>query len=184
MEEKCAMKSVGNRIIPFLIYGMTIVFIFLLTNLAFAEQNIPKFKIAAKFKSLGTTYSLLVPKDTTNEQLEALIRHFRDARKGNYLSKLIPPTTKGGKYGDYAAVNLYVFSEQEWASNPKFSKFMNASTLSASDVKFTKEYCKHIKAHYLYPLTGEKYETGSVGYFEHDSEYGKGQCTPFYKNLF
>jgi hypothetical protein len=178
------MKTVGKRIFPFLIHCVTIVFIFLVTNLSFAAQDIPKFKIAAKFKSLGTTYSLLVPKDTTNEQVEALIRHFRDARKGGYLSKLIPPTTKGGKQGDYAAVQLYVFSEQEWASNPKFSKFMNASTLSASDAKFSKEYCKHIKAYYLYPLVGEKYETGSVGYFEHASGYGKGQCTPFYKKLF
>lgn len=178
------MKIVKNRTTPFLIWSMTVVFIFLLNNLAFTEQDIPKFKIAAKFKSLGTVYSILVPKDTTNEQLEALIRRFRDARKGGYLSILIPPTTKGGKHGDYAAVELYVFSEQDWASNSKFSKFMNASTSNASDIKFAKEYCKHIKAYYLYPLVGEKHEIGSVGYFEHNSGYGKGQCTPFYKKLF
>jgi hypothetical protein len=164
--------------------GLFLVYLLLAYAAAFADQAIPKFKISATVKSLGTVYALLVPKETTNAQLEALVLQFRESRKSGHLSQFIPPTTKGGIKGDYAGVEIYIFTEQEWSSNPKFAKFMQTSTFKPREVKFAKEFCKHIKAYYLYPLLDEKHEIGSVGYYEHNSGYGKGQCTTYYKRLF
>ena len=152
--------------------------------------NMPNFKLVAKSKVLGGyTFSVVVPKNTTNEQLESLIRYFKKARtdKTLQLSKYLPPTTKKGVIlsdnglDGYASLDIYIFNEQEWAKNPKFSKFINASLFSKADMKFTKEYCRHVKAHYLYPLSGVDYEYGTVGYFDHN--IGE-QCTPFYKKIF
>lgn len=125
---------------------------------AFASSNIPKFEVIAQDK---TALSILVPQNTTVEQLKALIYKFRAARKSNSLSKIIPATTRGGQLGDYAIVWIFVFSERDWASGDKLQRFIRSSLKSATDKQFDKEYVKHIKAEYYYsPLE----EYGNLGY--------------------
>jgi len=71
--------------------------------------QLPSFQVIGRDL---TALSLLVPKDTTDEQLAQLIYAFRQARKENRLGRMgIPSTTRGGKYGDYAIVVIYVFTE-------------------------------------------------------------------------
>jgi len=74
------------------------------TTLPIATQ-LPTFSVIGRDKS---SFSLLVPQNTTDEQLAQLIYAFRQARKNNSLGRMgIPATTPGTKYGDYAVVELY-----------------------------------------------------------------------------
>lgn len=167
---------------------VSVLFAFILVALA-GSSEIPSFKLKGKY---STSLSLLVPPNTTKDHLKTLIYEFKRAREGNYLSKMIPPTTKGGKFGDYAIVEIYVFSNPDWASSTKLQKFLNASYLNPADIKFSKEFCKNIKAYYLYSLplkklggkAGKNWEIGSIGYYEYNPNYGKGICSPIYEKLF
>lgn len=125
---------------------------------SFAASSVPKFQVVAQDK---TALTILVPKNTTAEQLKTLISEFRTARKNNTLSKMIPATTRGGQLGDYAIVWIFVFSESEWATADKLQKFIKSSLKSATDKQFDKEYVRHIKAEYFYS-TSEEY--GNFGY--------------------
>jgi len=172
-----------------LMMGLFLLFM-AMSNIVLAASNVPKFKVTAQYMQ---SISILIEPNTTKEQLTALIYELRNARNNNSLSKMLPPTTKGGKYGDYAILGVYVFSESEWATKSKLQKYMNASVNSKADINFSKNLCKHIKAYYLYSLTrkliaqkepGMTWEIGSIGYYEENSSYGKGACSPEYEKLF
>jgi len=60
--------------------------------------------------------AVLVPPDTTDEQVAQLLQRFKKARIDETLVQYIPPTTKGSKLGPHAIADIYVFSEQEWAT--------------------------------------------------------------------
>jgi len=122
-----------------------------------------------------------VPKETTGEQLEALVFNLRDARKGGYLSRLIPPMAKAEKSGDYT-VRVYVFTEKAWAAGPKVGKYMNGRPSNKADEEFAREFCTHIRANYFYTaLPIKKNETGCAGAFEYDEKASRERCS---KELF
>jgi len=130
----------------------------LLGGSSIAASNLPKFEVVGRDK---TVLSIVVPQNTTSEQLKTLILQFRAARKSNSLSTMIPATTQGGKYGDYAIVWVFVLTERDWAAADKLRRFINSSAKSLADKEFDKKYVKHIKAEYFYSV-GEEY--GSLGY--------------------
>jgi hypothetical protein len=136
-----------------------IVFIalFFLPYLSFAG-NLPSFKVVGQDK---TAISIIVPPNTTTAQLKSLTYEFRKARMSNMLSKMIPPTTKGGAMGDYAIVWIFMFSEQEWASESNLKRFIKSSLKNPLDQVFDRGYAPHIKAEYYYSI-GEEY--GNIGY--------------------
>lgn len=129
-----------------------------LFKLSVAASNVPKFQVVSQDK---TALAILVPKNTTAEQLKTLVSEFRSARKNNSLSKMIPATTRGGQLGDYAIVWIFVFSESEWATADKLQRFIKSSLKSATDKEFDKEYVKHIRAEYFFS-SSEEY--GNLGY--------------------
>lgn len=135
-------------------------------------NNIPSFKIAGRD---GTSLSILVPPDTTREQIKQLICEFRRARRANTISKMIPPTTPGEEYGDYAVMIIFIFSEPRWASAAKLRDYWNpgVSYSRAKTARKThKEYEKHIRGEYYYSIGSEEY--GSVGYSDrvfHTKDY-------------
>jgi hypothetical protein len=125
-------------------------------------NNLPSFKIAGRD---GSSLSILVPPDTTREQIKELICEFRKARRANTISTMVPPTTPGEEYGDYAVMIIFVFSEPRWASAAKLRDYWNPG-ISYSRTKTArkthKEYEKHIRGEYYYSIGSEEY--GSVGY--------------------
>ncbi len=126
-----------------------------------AKNNDPftqKFKVVAQHT---TALSILVPGNTTDEQVKALIYRFRAARVVNTLSKTIPATTKGGVLGDYGIVWIFIFSETDWATQDKLQRFINSSAKNSSDREFDVEYVNHIKGEYYYTPTREH---GTLGY--------------------
>lgn len=132
---------------------------------------IPKFRVVAQN---GPDLALLVPQNTTTEQLKALIFEFRAARKGNTLSKMIPPTTPGQRVwikekrsyisSDYLSVWIFVFSEPDWATLDRFNRFLDSNIYSAADQQFNKEYLKHIRAQYYWSLTSNSEDSGNLGF--------------------
>jgi len=126
----------------------------------FAASSIPKLQVVAQYNNW---LSILVPQNTTTEQLKALILEFRSARKTNTLSKMIPATTPGNPSGHYAIVGIFVFSEADWATVDKLKRFIESK--SDADLQFDKEYIKHIKAVYSY-IASLSSEEGSLGYYD------------------
>ena len=60
--------------------------------------------------------AVLVPPDTTDEQVAQLLQRFKKARLDETLSQYVPPTSKNDKLGPHAIADIYVFSESDWAT--------------------------------------------------------------------
>src|SRR5207244_9118638 len=61
--------------------------------------------------------AVLVPPNTTDEQVAQLLQRFKKARLDETLAQYIPPTTKGNKLGPHAIAVLHVISDRE-CGNP------------------------------------------------------------------
>lgn len=137
-----------------------------------ARPTVPSFKVVGKDSA---ALSIVVPADITEAQLVALINGFRVARANGTLAKLIPPTTPNGSRGPYAAVEVFVFTDEVWATSARLRAFRNPQTsgISASE----KAVGANIRGYYLHPLTGAEF--GSIGYEDQGYKY-----TAIYKKLF
>ena len=129
--------------------------------------------------------AVLVPPDTTDEQVVQLLQRFKKARHDGTLAQYIPPTTKGDKLGLHAIADIYVFSEREWAT-PDTLRVVALGPHRLTDAKkksgptFT-EAISHVRGHYVINLhEAEHRERGSIGYADEDG----GTHTPHYKELF
>jgi len=129
--------------------------------------------------------AVLVPPDTTDEQVAQLLQRFKQARIDETLEQYIPPTTRGDKLGPHAIADIYVFSEREWATrdtlrvvalgphSPQDSKKKGGATFA--------EAISHVRGRYIINLheAGHR-DRGSLGYADEDG----GTHTPSYKELF
>jgi hypothetical protein len=117
----------------------------------FVASSIPKFQVVAQY---DTALSILVPQNTTAEQLKGLIYEFQNARRTNSLSKMIPAATGSVAW-------ICVLSEPDWATSYRLQRFLQSNIHSAEDEQFDKEYVKHIRAVYF---CNRLKEHGSLGY--------------------
>ena len=134
-------------------------------------EQLPTFKVTGQHM---TGLALLVPKDTSSEQLKTLVVALRKARRENRLGQFLPPTTLRGSRGQHGIVVVYIYSEPEWATTDALRKCVNAS---ANTPLYT-ECGRHVRAYYFYAAQPEN-EEGSVGYAE-----GKKVFTKSYQKLF
>lgn len=118
--------------------------------------NTYSFKVAWK---TGIIMGLIVPSTTTNKQLTDFIYKFRQARKENKLSELIPPVNLGlsDKYANFI---ILIFNDAKWATLEEYNKYEK----SGMDSNTAKSYVNHIVASYQYELDGKEY--GALGYDE------------------
>jgi hypothetical protein len=129
--------------------------------------------------------AVLVPPDTTDEQVAQLLQRFKKARLDETLEQYIPPTTKGDKLGPHAIADIYVFSEREWAT-PGTLRVVALGPHSPLDPKKKggptfAEAISHIRGRYAINLhEAERRERGSIGYADEDG----GTHTHNYKVLF
>jgi hypothetical protein len=130
-----------------------------------SSSQLPTFKVTGRSSA---SLSLLVPENTTDEQLAGLIHAFRQARKDNSFGRIgIPATTSNSKYGNYAFIDIYIFTESDWASE---SNLKRSFAPAMKNDPFIEEYSRHIKAWYLYSAE-QQIEEGSVGYEENGKVY-------------
>ncbi len=116
------------------------------------DRDIPTLKIHGQISGrMRTFYSVLVPADTTEEQLVNIIYEIRKAREGNYLNTYFPPTTPNGTMGEYAVIGIFVFSDPDMAYSSSLEKYMRSSN-TPSDVKFDQQYAEKVLAYYYYSI--------------------------------
>ncbi len=129
--------------------------------------------------------AVLVPPDTTDEQVAQLLQRFKKARFDETLEQYIPPTTKGNKLGPHAIADIYVFSEREWAT-PDTLRVVALGPHSPQDPRKKggptfAEAISHVRGRYVINLhEAEHRERGSIGYADEDG----GTHAPNYKELF
>src|SRR5207237_3067539 len=84
--------------------------------------------------------AVLVPPDTTDEQVTHLLQRFKKARLDETLPQYVPATSKGDKLGPHVIADIYIFSEKEWSmveSLRILAKGSRGSSQNASSVSLT-----------------------------------------------
>jgi len=129
--------------------------------------------------------AVLVPPDTTDEQVGQLLRRFKKARQDETLVQYIPPTSKGDKLGPHAIANIYVFSEREWAT-PDSLLSLARGPHGSPDPKKTRgptfaETIGHVRGRYIINLhETERRDRASIGYTDEEGQIHG----PNYQELF
>jgi hypothetical protein len=129
--------------------------------------------------------AVLVPPDTTDEQVAHLLQRFKKARIDETLVQYIPPTIKGDKLGPHAIADIYVFSEKEWATTDAL-RVLAQGPHSALDTgrkggPTFAEIAGHVRGHYLINLhEAERRDRASLGYADEDG----GAHSAQYQELF
>lgn len=75
---------------------------------------VPSMKVTAHVQGMNAV-SLLVPQQTTDSQVVALLNHLRRSRRDGSLASQIPATTPGNELGEFAVAEIYIFSDPEYA---------------------------------------------------------------------
>ena len=75
---------------------------------------VPSVKVTAYVQGMNAL-SLLVPKQTTDSQVVALLKHLRRSRMDGSLASQVPATTPGNALGEFAVADVYIFSDPAYA---------------------------------------------------------------------
>ena len=75
---------------------------------------VPSMKVTAQVEGMNAL-SLLVPQQTTDSQIVALLNHLRRSRMEGSLASQIPATTPGNTLGEFAVADVYIFSDPKYA---------------------------------------------------------------------
>ena len=109
----------------------------------------------------GVKVGLLVPTNTSKEQLKNIVYEFKQAKQNNTLSGLIPPVNTTA-YDKYAIFTVLIFTDPKWSNPSEYDKYSSAITETAKDKAIVKAYLNHIAAYYEF---GEsEREHGALGY--------------------
>ena len=129
--------------------------------------------------------AVLVPPDTTDEQVAQLLQRFKKARQDETLPQYIPPTSKGDKLGPHAIADIYVFSETAWATADSLL-ILARGPHSPSDPgkksgRTFPDAIGRVRGHYVINLhEAEHRDRASIGYADEEGQIHG----PNYKELF
>ena len=130
---------------------------------------VPTFKITAASPTMNAI-SLLVPKQTTDTQVVALVNYLREARKDGTLSSILPPTTPKSDLGEFSIASIYIFSDRQFAVEQAI-EILSIGAHAPGDI-YGKEIpyeaaMKKVRGHYMVNLNNKnKLEQGTLGYGE------------------
>ncbi|MDT7041231.1 hypothetical protein [Candidatus Nitronereus thalassa] len=133
------------------------------------ETNVPTFKMTAAVPSMNAL-SLLVPGQTTDSQVVALLLYLRDSRRDGTLSSLLPATTPDNELGQFSIANIYIFSDPNFAVKEAIT-ILSVGAHAPGDI-YGKEIpyevaMKHVRGQYVVNLNNKDLpEKGSLGYSE------------------
>jgi len=128
--------------------------------------------------------AVLVPPDTTDEQVGHLLSRFKTARIDGTLGQYITATSRGNKLGPHAIADIYVFSDGKWAT-PAALRAVVEGRHNAADAKIGgmtfDEVAPHVRGHYMINLHEPDHrDRASVGYADEEAGYHG----PGYRELF
>lgn len=129
--------------------------------------------------------AVLVPPDTTDEQVAQLLQRFKKARLDETLPQYIPPTSKGDKLGPHAIADIYVFSETDWATADSLLILARGPHSPPDpwkkDGRTFAETIGRIRGHYVINLhEAEHRDRASIGYADEEGQIHGSN----YKELF
>lgn len=75
---------------------------------------VPSIEVTAHVKEMNAL-CLLVPQQTTDSQIVALLNHLKQSRKEETLSSQIPATTPGNNLDEFSTADIYIFSDPKYA---------------------------------------------------------------------
>ena len=125
--------------------------------------------------------AVLVPPDTTKEQVAHLLERFKRARIDQTIGQYVPPTSTGDKLGPHAIADIYIFSETEWATADALKALARGPHVGDKQGLNFRDVVPHIRGHYVINLHDPEHrDRASIGYADEDgSAYGTD-----YKELF
>ena len=130
---------------------------------------VPTFKLTATVPAMNAI-SLLVPKQTTDTQMVALLTYLREARQDGTLSSIIPPTTPKSDLDKFSVASIYIFSDRQYAVEQAI-EILSIGAHTPGDI-YGEEIpyeaaMKQVRGHYIVNLNNKnKPEQGTLGYGE------------------
>jgi len=134
-----------------------------------STTTVPTFKVTATLPKMNAV-SLLVPKQTTDSQVAALVTYLRDARQDGTLSSVVPPTTPENDLDEFAVADIYIFSDRRYAVEEAI-QILSVGAHAPGDI-YGKEIpyevaMEQVRGHYMVNLNNKnKPEQGTLGYGE------------------
>jgi len=131
--------------------------------------TVPTFKMTAAIPSMNAI-SILVPEQTTDSQVVALLTYLRKARQEGTLSSILPPTTPGNDLGKFSIADIVIFSTKKYAVKEAI-KILSVGAHAPGNIygeKIPYEVAmEQVRGHYVVNLNDkEKPEQASLGYGE------------------
>ena len=131
--------------------------------------DVPTFKMTAAVPTMNAI-SVLVPEQTTDSQVAALVAYLRDARTDGTLSSILPPTTPNNHLGQFSIASIFIFSDRHYAVEEAI-EILSVGAHAPGDF-YGKEIpyevaMEQVRGHYMVNLNNKtKTEQGTLGYGE------------------
>jgi hypothetical protein len=131
--------------------------------------DVPTFKMTAVVPTMNAI-SVLVPEQTTDTQVAALVAYLRDARTDGTLSAILTPTTPNNDLDQFSIANIFIFSEGHYAVEEAIL-ILSVGAHAPGDI-YGKEIpyevaMEKVRGHYMVNLNNKtKPEQGTLGYGE------------------
>jgi hypothetical protein len=105
------------------------------------DRSIPPYTVGSQSGHLVATH---VPRDTTDHQIEMLLKRFRKVghQTHDFGSMKIYPTTPGDPAGRYQTILIYVFDDDGWTEPETLAKYV------AGDAAVAKEFERSVRGYY------------------------------------
>ena len=119
------------------------------------DRSIPPYTIGAQN---GYLVAANVPRDTTDQQIERLLKRFRKVGHNtrDFGPMKIYPTTPGDPTGRYRHMLIFVFDDDGWTQPEQLAKYV------AGDADFAKDFEGSVRGFYLLQEEKEEAAMGSV----------------------
>ncbi len=130
---------------------------------------VPIFKMTAAVPTMNAI-SVLVPEQTTDSQVAALVAYLRDARTDGTLSSILSPTTPNNHLGPFSIANIFIFSDRQYAVEEAI-QILSVGAHAPGDI-YGKEIpyevaMEHVRGHYMVNLNNKtKQDQGTLGFGE------------------
>ncbi len=134
-----------------------------------ASTPVPSMRVTAHLRGMNAL-SLLVPQQTTDSQIVALLNHLRRSRRDGSLASQLPATTPENDLGDFAVADMYIFSDPTYAV-PEAIEILSVGAHAPGDFyQSTIPYeiaMEQVRGHYAVNLNQKSHpERASLGFGE------------------
>ena len=133
---------------------------------------VPTFKLTTTVPKMNA-FAILVPQQTTESQVIALVNHLHKSRMDGTLAKILPPTTPHDELDQFALANVYIFSDPQYAVQSAI-QILTVGARAPGDlygIEIPYEVAmENVRGHYAINLHNKtKPEQASIGFGEDET---------------